>query len=307
MHTRRASAVLVGCLLLPLLFVGRADAAAQQQPDITITFEAETAGGKPNGFTPIGAPKVHFSDTNGANLFVGSLGAQGEGSRSLLVGSDFDDSGVRIVLDQPTNRISIRLGNDDPFYTEPGDEAVLTVFRGTTQVGERRLTLNRNDLMDQTITFSNGPLFNRAVLKYDVAPSVGVSEVIDRIVIGPLCTIAGTEASETLVGTAGRDVICGGGGNDTIFGRGGNDHVSGGNGNDTINGEGGDDFLAGNFGADTIHGNDGADVLEGGEQNDKLFGDAGADTLRGGPGSDTCNGGTQTDTATTCEVKQQIP
>lgn len=285
-----------------------ADALGTPVADTVITFESETGGAKPNGYTVAGAPKVHFQDTNGTGLFVGAFGTQGEGNRSLLVSSDFDDSGVRILLDQPTNRISMRLGNDDPFYTEPGDEAVLTVYRGTKRVGETRLTLNRNDVMDQTISYDHGALFNRVVIKYDVVPSKGVSEVIDRIVIGPLCTIAGTEGPDTLTGTPGNDVICGGGGNDTIYGRAGNDHLSGGNGNDLLFGEGGEDFIAGNYGNDTIRGGDADDHLQGGEHDDKLYGEAGNDTLLGAAGRDLCDGGQGRDTARTdCETRVAVP
>ena len=44
-----------------------------------------------------------------------------------------------------------------------------------------------------------------------------------RASTGHICTIIGTEKSETLRGTAKADVICGFGGNDVLYGFGGND------------------------------------------------------------------------------------
>jgi Ca2+-binding RTX toxin-like protein len=298
---RRTWSTAVAAALLVVFFAGCEPPKGQPVPDTVIDFEEETDGGKPNGYTPADSAAVHFQDTNGAELAVGDFG--GGGSHQLFVGSDFDGSGIRILLDRPTNRLSLRFGNDDASTTEAGDEATLTVFRGTTQVGQTRVVMNRNDLMDQTISFQNGPLFNRAVIKYDVDPLIGASELIDDIVIGPLCTVAGTEAGETLTGTSGADVICGGGGNDTVFGRGGPDHITGGNGADTLNGEDGADFIAGNFGGDTLRGGNQNDRLEGGEQNDQLFGNAGDDDLFGGNGSDTCNGGSGSTVFGSCETQ----
>jgi Ca2+-binding RTX toxin-like protein len=272
-------------------------------PDILIDFEQDAPAEPPNGFTSVDSPSVHFSDTIGEDLEVAAF-LDGQSNGKGLAAHSLDASALRIVLDRPTSRISMRFGDDDPEYTAPGDEAVLTVFRGTTRVGQTRVVMNRNDIMDQSIGFQNGPLFNRAVLLFDsaVPPVSGVDEIVDDIRIGPLCTRAGTEASETITGTTGNDVICGGGGNDTIFGRGGRDHIIGGTGADTLNGEDGEDFIAGNTGNDTIHGGNQNDRVEGGEQNDKVFGDAGNDFVSGGPGTDTCFGGSGINTPSGCET-----
>jgi hypothetical protein len=274
---------------------GPAGAVGTAVPDTLIGFSQDSAGSRPNGFTSADSALVHFSDTLGTpDLVVGDFDAQSNGN-ALAVFNFVDGSAVRILLDRPTTRISLRFGNDDPTQQQPGDAVVLTAYRGTTLVGRRQVVMNLNDAMDQTIGFSNGPLFNRVVVAY---PRMA-GEVIDDIRIGPLCTIAGTEASETLVGTAGNDVICGGGGNDTIYGRGGRDHLTGGPGVDTLHGE---DFLAGNQGNDTVRGGPANDRVEGGEQDDRAYGDGGDDVVSGGPGTDTCNGGTGTDTALSCET-----
>jgi RTX calcium-binding nonapeptide repeat (4 copies) len=270
-------------------------------PDTVIDFEQDTIGTKQNGFTSADSPLVHLSSIGSEpTLALDEFAGSGEGALSLYANDGFGPGDIRMVLDRPTNRISLRFGFDFDSFSEPGDEAVLTVFRGTTEVGQTRIVLNRNGLMDQAISFQNGPLFNRVTFAYNTAAQS--FEVIDRIVIGPLCTIAGTEAAETLTGTPSNDVICGGGGADTIFGRGGNDHITGGNGNDNIQGEAGHDFIAGNFQNDTIRGGPDNDRVEGGEQSDNLFGDEGNDTVSGGPGTDTCNGGPGTDTPSGCET-----
>jgi uncharacterized repeat protein (TIGR01451 family) len=116
-----------------------------------------------------------------------------------------------------------------------------------------------------------------------------------------LCTIEGTNRSDTLTGTTGDDVICGGNGKDTIDGAGGNDVVVGGNGRDTLTGGDGNDIVMGRNGKDQVTGGAGLDVLEGGSGKDSLNAQDGAagDTLDGGNGLDECltDAG---DTATNC-------
>jgi hypothetical protein len=88
-------------------------------------------------------------------------------------------------LDVPACAISVDFGNDDPAFSNPGDEAVLTVFDGATQVGQVSVVMNRNDTMDQTISISllgSGVFFDRATLLYDVT-TVGLIEMLDNIVI----------------------------------------------------------------------------------------------------------------------------
>ncbi len=227
-------------------------------PDTVIDWEQDTTGVKPAGFTSADSPLVHFSDLGGTGQpRVVSIGEAFGGGEKVMRPSG--QSGIGIRLDRPSNRISVTFGYDFQEFIEPGEEAVLTVFRGATQVGESRLELNRNALIDQTITFQNGPLFDRAELRYDTADEI--TEHIDTVRVGPLCTKAGTEASETLVGTSGDDIVCGGGGNDTISGRGGRDHITGDRGADTLNGEGDNDFVSGGPGTDDCDGGPGADTF----------------------------------------------
>lgn len=262
-------------------------AAAPGAPPIVIDFRGDTPGGKPNGFASVAARGVTFSDTLGADLEVGAF-VEGHG-QALAVFPD-DESGLRITLARPTTRISLAFGNDDPCCSDPGDDAVLTLFRGALMVGEVRVPMNRNDVMDQTISYGPQALFDRAEFRYDVDPARGgLIEVVDDIVIAPLCTIAGIGASDVLNGTDGPDVICGGGGGDTINAKGGNDTVFAGVGNDRVDG------------------GPGNDVLRGGTGNDVLVGGGGNDLLDGNEGRDLCDGGSGTDTARSCETRKAIP
>jgi uncharacterized repeat protein (TIGR01451 family) len=115
-----------------------------------------------------------------------------------------------------------------------------------------------------------------------------------------LCTITGTNHSDTILGTPGDDVICAGNGKDTVDGAGGNDVVVGGNGKDSLSGGEGNDTLMGRNGKDTIVGGAGLDVLQGGNGKDELNAQDGApgDLLDGGKGKDDCltdSGDTTTD------------
>jgi uncharacterized repeat protein (TIGR01451 family) len=105
-----------------------------------------------------------------------------------------------------------------------------------------------------------------------------------------LCTMTGTNQSDTLTGTSGDDVICGGNGKDTIDGAGGNDVIVGGNGKDTLTGGDGNDVVMGRNGKDSIVDKLGLDVLAGGNGKDSLNAQDGAagDVLDGGNGPDAC-------------------
>lgn len=144
-----------------------------------INFETDTAGVKSNGFTSNSSPVVHFSDSNGQGLSIGNYGYQGDGL-SLSVSSDYDDSWLIMDFDIFADSLSIAFGNDDDGYSYPGDLAILTLFNGVNQVGVVSTAMNRNDIMDQVLSFSGTP-FNRATFYYDVNPSVGLIEIVDNV------------------------------------------------------------------------------------------------------------------------------
>lgn len=146
----------------------------------TITFETDTAGAKPNGFQSNESNFATFRDTQGADLQVDNFGGQGVGARSLAVFGD-DPSALEITFAGNVSDLSLVFGNDDPGFSSPGDRATLTLFNGLTQVGQTFVVLNRNDLADQTISFSG--LFNRAIFQYTNAAGAPINliEIVDNI------------------------------------------------------------------------------------------------------------------------------
>jgi len=277
--------------------VSRLAALAPDASAIEIDFSEETLGLKPDGFTTVDSPYVSFSSTDG-DLYVGDW-YQGNG-QSILAFDAAGTGGIEIRTSTPTNSMSVAFGNDDPDYTGAGSKAVMTLFRNGTEVAEKSVVMNLNEVADQVITQEKGPIFNRAVIVYvDAAGAPSeLMEVVDDIRVGPLCTIWGTESRNILNGTGGPDVLCGAGGNDSIDARGGNDLVFAGTGVDTVDAGSGLDTVFGGLGRDTVLGRTGADSLSGSE---------GRDFLHGGPGTDRCNGGPDRDTAKECETRISIP
>lgn len=84
--------------------------------------------------------------------------------------------------------LGLWFGNDDPGFTSQGDLAVLTLFDGLTQIAQVTVELNRNDLMDQSISYT-GLAFNRATFAYTNAALdphtqgtlTGLTEIVDNI------------------------------------------------------------------------------------------------------------------------------
>jgi hypothetical protein len=176
-RTRKLTALIatVVCLLLiPTLLV--AGGATH-----TITFENDPPGLKPNGWQSADSDVTFFTDSQGADLEVSDWWHQSHG-QALGV---FHDDPSYLIMDfgVPMRSISLAFGNDDPGWSNPGDEAVLTVFDGASQVGQEKVVMNRNDDMDQTISYS-GACFDKATFFYDVtAWAPGLIEIVDDIVL----------------------------------------------------------------------------------------------------------------------------
>lgn len=152
---------------------------------LTIDFESDAAIPVPNGFASVDAPGVTFTDSIGANLSIGNFGVQSDG-QGLLTGGD-DPSVLIISIPTSADSISLDFGNDDACCSADGDVAYLAVFDGASLVAETSVVMNRDDIMNQTITYSGQP-FNRAEFSY-ADPSfnpINLIEVVDNIVINPL-------------------------------------------------------------------------------------------------------------------------
>jgi hypothetical protein len=157
--------------------------------DELITFELDALGPVPNGFMSVDSSHVSFTDTVGAGLQVANA-FETNNTNGLAVFDDLDGSELEMIFDCLVTTLSLDFGNDDPGFTNPGDLAVLKTYVGATQVGLSTVVLNRDDMMNQTIT-SLGLPFNRAIFAYtDPAgvpmtggggANVGLIEAVDNI------------------------------------------------------------------------------------------------------------------------------
>lgn len=157
---------------------------------VTLDFESDPSGGLAEGFVSADYAGLAFFTDLGAGLELGNVGAQGDGN-SMLVRNDTNGNFLKGVFsDGPHAFLSMDFGNDDPFFSNAGDRAVLTVYLGAALVGQTFVVMNRNDIMDQTIGFNFGPFDNFTLAYTDAAGNpftggggvnVGLIEVIDNI------------------------------------------------------------------------------------------------------------------------------
>jgi len=237
-----------------------------------IDFESDTAGSKADPFTSASNPTVHFQDTLGDNLDVANAGSETNG-QGLRVFSD-DASALVIRLDVPTKRISVTFGNDDPGFSQAGDQATLKVYRFGKLVATENVEMNRNDAADQVIQYRGGAPIDRARFVYSRGgAAIDLIEVVDDIKLAQICQVRGNNKPNKLVGSDKNNGICGFGGADRLLGRQGNDVLDGGKGNDRLNGGPGNDLIKGGVGDDIVRTADGV---------------SGNDTVYGGPGNDVC-------------------
>ena len=152
------------------------------QASITIDFENDPIGLKPNGWVSADSPLVSFTDSLGADLVVGDYGVSSHGN-SLAVYWD-DPSYMIMNFSIIATSLELEFGNDDPGWSNPGDMAILSVFLGSTQVGQTAVVMNRDDIMNQSISIS-GVNFDQATFFYNVSRTPpnppGLIEIVDNI------------------------------------------------------------------------------------------------------------------------------
>jgi hypothetical protein len=154
-----------------------------------VDFEATASGSQAEGFSATGSPGLTFFSATGSGLSVSDYGVQGDG-QALGIFDDLNGNYLRGVFSSGVSSLSLEFGNDDPFFTNPGDLATLRTFFGAALIGEVTVLLNRNDAMDQAIGFS-GPLFDSFTFAYTNAAGVpstggggvntGLTEIVDNI------------------------------------------------------------------------------------------------------------------------------
>ena len=170
--------------MLGLMFIlSLAFAQSTQATMITIDFEADALGAKPNGFTPSGISGVSFTDTAGAGLQIYDNAVECLGTHCLGANPD-DHSAIQINLSFLADFISLDFGNDQAAGGNNVQDAVLTVLLNNVVVGANTVLVNNNDWMDQSIFFG-GQTFDQAVFQYVGANGQPATliEAIDNIQI----------------------------------------------------------------------------------------------------------------------------
>jgi hypothetical protein len=149
----------------------------------TITFDNDTAGPRAGAFSSVDAPGVTFSDSQGGNLSVQNFGGGQSNGQGLGTTSN---SSSAIVIHFPgfPHGLTIGFGHDNPASTSVGDIALLQLFNGANQVGQVSTALNRNDVLDQTVSYSGAGFDNATFLYADSAgTAIDSAEVVDDIAI----------------------------------------------------------------------------------------------------------------------------
>jgi hypothetical protein len=134
----------------------------------------------PNGWSPVGFPGIQFSDTIGSDLFISDYTPQSDG-KGLGAFSD-DPSSILMKFLAPVNALAFDFGNDDPCCSSSGDIALLKLFSGATNVGQASVVMNRDDIMNQTISFA-GVNFDSALFTYANSSGnpINLIEIIDNV------------------------------------------------------------------------------------------------------------------------------
>lgn len=140
-----------------------------------ITFDHEVVEAKPNGYTVSG---VTFVDTLGDDLFVTN---EGGGNHAFAVLID-DEGFLGMIFSSVSNSLSLSFGNDNAGFTKDGDIALLMLYLNGAPVGQTSVVLNRNNLIDQTISLA-GINFDVALFGYANSNGIPITltELVDNI------------------------------------------------------------------------------------------------------------------------------
>jgi hypothetical protein len=139
---------------------------------------------------------VDFTTDLGTGLEVGNFGVQTDGE-GLVARTDTDGNFIIGTMSFTADSMSLDFGNDDPFFSDAGDLAVLKLYLGATLVDTILMALTPDDIMNQTIFFSGSSFDSFSFAYTDAVGSpftgggdklVGMNEVIDNIVFQNVTT-----------------------------------------------------------------------------------------------------------------------
>jgi len=158
-----------------------------QAATVTIDFQADPTGAKPNGYSPIGHPGVTLTDTIGADLSVfNGLPVECAAAANNCLSVDGDDtSALQIDFASVINTLSMDFGNDDAVFHGGPVWALLQMYLNNVFVADVLMASNNDDIMNQTISYM-GAGFDRAVFAYTDANKnrINLIEVVDNIAYG---------------------------------------------------------------------------------------------------------------------------
>jgi hypothetical protein len=172
---KKSIAICLACVIVSGLSSGvRAD---------VINFGSDSSGYKSNGWQSVDSSLVSFFDSTGEDLKIDNYNSQSH--RQALAVSVDDPSYLIMKFSVSIDSLSLDFGNDDPGLTNPGDEAILTAYLDNVLVGESRVVMNRDDIMNQTISIS-GVVFDQANFLYNTTLTYGLAEIVDNIQFIPI-------------------------------------------------------------------------------------------------------------------------
>ena len=139
-------------ITIPIIF-----ATAQVAVGDLITFNNDrVATGFGGPFVSVDSSHVTFLAATGGIFSVWRSAAwQLDGNALHHMGDTSDPGPLEIEFDHPARSVEFYFGADAPGQTRPGDEAVLKAFRQHVLVGESRVIMNRDLVINQMIGFSD--------------------------------------------------------------------------------------------------------------------------------------------------------
>ena len=149
----------------------------------TVDFTSAPTGALAEGSNVGG---IVFSSALGSGLDINNYGVQSNGN-GLAAFNDSNGNFIKGAIAGGASFISLAFGNDDPAFSNVGDLATLRLYNGATLVAMVTTLLNRDDVMNQTISYT-GAFDNFSFAYTDAAgnpftgggnANTGLIEIID--------------------------------------------------------------------------------------------------------------------------------
>jgi hypothetical protein len=163
-------------VLIPIMLLATSAWAAP----ITVDFDSDdtTNPNKGQTFTSVDSGLIHFSDTNGPDLFLADAAISPNGSNALAVFFDDDDSALRIGFDFTADMLSLDFGTALA-SPNPGT-AVLTIFNDGAQVDQVAMVLFRDGTLGQTLLYDTGIRFDVVEFEFE---NPELTEIVDNVTV----------------------------------------------------------------------------------------------------------------------------